>query len=194
MSKPLGHRQSTDNGKRINFRSNAEIDQLVEDIKKVSGESRTSEVIRTAVTIATLCWCEYKKQLLLRDAEGNDEVLSIPPDKNPTPKLNTVKQVRSDGVLLNDLENLSTANFGKSYTAIIRRSLDLYQSLLEKKENGWRIGHIDDSGHFALVPVLEFIRPRRDEKRTTQEFTLRQIRPFGVGAFRRRRKEDHNKS
>lgn len=144
---------------RINFRANTDIAKMISAIADTADHASVSDLIRTAVTIAYLCWCEYRGNLLLRNHDGRELQLSFPERDIPDGKLGHIIQVRFDVVFSSHLHTLAASGFASTPTEVIRRSLSLYRLLLQRRDDGWDCIYVDEAGHFTLVPILTLIRP-----------------------------------
>lgn len=147
--------------KRINFRAGAEMTEMMKAIATTAEHASTSDVIRTAVAVAYLSWCEYGNKLVLKHRDGRQIGLGFPEPSKFDTKLDQIIQVRSDGALSKYLHALAESGFAGSVTEIIRRSLGLYRSLLQCREEGWDCGYMTEAGDFTIIPILSFIRPHR---------------------------------
>lgn len=147
--------------KRINFRAGAEISAMMKAIATTAEHASTSDMIRTAVAVAYLSWCEYSNKLVLKHRDGQQIGLGFPEPSKFDTKLNQIIQVRSDDALSKYLHELAGSGFAGSATEIIRRSLGLYRFLLQCREEGWDCGYMTEAGYFTLIPILSLIRPHR---------------------------------
>jgi hypothetical protein len=78
-----GKLKPLDATERINFRANTDITKMISAIADTADHASVSDLIRTAVTIAYLCWCEYRGNLLLRNHDGHELQLSFPERDKP---------------------------------------------------------------------------------------------------------------
>src|ERR1019366_676005 len=128
--------------KRITFRAGSEMAEMIKDIATSSQHASTSDLIRTAIAVAYLSWCEYSTKLVLKHRDGRQKGLDFPEPPKVDTNLDQIIHVRSDEALLKYLNELLRSGFAGNATAIIRRSLSQYRFMLQCREAGWDCGYM----------------------------------------------------